>query len=64
MYNYSLVYVLAWMEFTTLIVMVGHVDPDILLTNVHVSVTRIILWRVILISRISVHDVIQVKLIC
>ena len=48
MYNYSLAYTLAWMEFTTLIIMVGHLDPDTPLTNV-------ILWRVILISRISVQ---------
>ena len=46
MHNYSLAYILAYMEFTTLIIMVGHLDPDTPLTNVHVSVTRIILWRV------------------
>ncbi len=66
MYNYSLAYILAWMEFTTLIIMVGHLDPDTPLTNVQVSVTRIILRRVILISRrgglFLFHDVIQ--LIC
>ena len=48
------------MEFTTLIIMVGHLDPDTPLTNVQVSVSRIILWRVFLIS-LSVflfHDVI------
>ena len=47
-------YKLTYMEFTTLIIMVGHVDPDIPLTNVQVSVTRIMLWRVCLISRIYV----------
>ena len=54
MYNYSLAYILAWMEFTTLIIMVGHLDPDTPLINVQVSETRKILWPVILISRISV----------
>ena len=33
-------YKLTYMEFTTLIIMVGHVDPDIPLTNVQVSVTH------------------------
>ena len=39
-------YILTYMGFTTLIIMVGHLDPDIPLTNVQVSVTRIMLWRV------------------
>ena len=37
---------MTYMEFTTLIIVVGHLDPDIPLTNVQVSVTQIMLWRV------------------
>ena len=39
-------YILTYMESTTLIIMVGHLDLDIPLTNVRVSLTRIMLWRV------------------
>ena len=45
------------MEFTTLIIMVGHLDPDIPLTNVQVSVTRIMLWRVFLFRVFMFNDV-------
>ena len=45
------------MELTTLIIMVGHLDPDIPLTNVQVSVTRIMLWRVFLFRVFMFHDV-------
>ena len=51
MYRYTYVqlqftYILTYMEYTTLLIMVGLLDPDIPLTNVPVCVTRIILWRV------------------
>ena len=50
-------YILTCMEFTTLIIMVGHLDPDIPLTNVQVSVTRIMLWRVFWFRVFMFHDV-------
>ncbi len=68
MYNYSIANVLAYMEFTILVIIVGHLDPDTPLTNVQASVTRIILWRVVLTSLTErrplflFHDVIQAKL--
>ena len=75
--QYSLAYILAYMEFTTLIIMVGHLDPDTPLTNVgetggncgirHVTVpiaTRILIANVrhIGLSNICVINLVYFKM--